>query len=80
MIIVSDYTRYDLYRKLQCLQELKDASQKLKMSYQQEWVGACNMPSGIKEGGGELTLTQICRLFLVSSHTLRSSFSFSSIN
>ena len=52
MIIVSDYTRYDLYRKLQCLQELKDASQRLKMSYQQEWVGACNMPSGIKEGGG----------------------------
>ena len=54
MIIVSDYARCDLYRKLQCLQELKDASQKLKMSYQQEWVGACKMPSGIKGRGGGL--------------------------
>ena len=52
MIIVSDYTRYDLYRKLQCLQELKDASQRLKMSYQKGGVGACNMPSESKEGGG----------------------------
>ncbi|XP_022322853.2 uncharacterized protein LOC111124292 [Crassostrea virginica] len=34
---LNDYTRYDLYRKLQCLQELKDASQRLKMSYQREW-------------------------------------------
>ncbi|XP_061188233.1 trichohyalin-like [Saccostrea echinata] len=34
---LNDYTRCDLYRKLRCLQELKDTSQKLKSSYHDEW-------------------------------------------
>lgn len=38
--IVLDYTRYDLYRKFQCLKELKETSQALKTSYTHEWVSA----------------------------------------
>ncbi|XP_062593460.1 centromere-associated protein E-like isoform X2 [Saccostrea cucullata] len=45
-----DYTRCDLYRKLRCLQELKDTAQKIKSSYRDEWN---KIKDDIKKYSGE---------------------------